>query len=687
MLKLKTLTIKNVGRFVEQQTLSFDELGSLIQVDGKNNNTGGSSGSGKSTIFNALDYLFGVNDIPASTLQSRLTKEGIHVEGDFELKSQQLKIIRSKKGLSITLNGSTVSGSSKIAEEKLDEIIGMPRHIFRPLFHKRQKEGGFFLQLTPKEIHEFLTDCLGHTSLRDKVAIVENKARELEEKRSKLLTDLEVNRSALQATLAAQESLGHPPTPSVFTISPELISALEQKKEDAKLAVQSVLNRHRQESDELEKLRPAVTIEKFDRTTIEKYEKGLNILSSKLDELKSIERQRQNQANSNVHQLKMRQLELKNKIALLEKVKQEIEKSVLEVKAIKSGLCPTCDQGWITETARKKEQILIDKLKSLKAQLKEGEAAQEEIVKLEDSLKIALQEVMPRPIPEEHDIILKQTSLTNLLLEEAKKERAYYAEQNEKHSSLTKHFALQQNELKNKHNLELEQVRGQFELDRRAYEVALTSLKTYAEAKERYDLSIKKLQQQALEYGSRLAQNERQLSEVSAELSLATEAKRAINSYLSRSFDDALSYISDNATRIIRNIPNMANSTIQLIGIKETKDGKIKEEVSANISLDGDSNIPIKSLSGGERSSVDLAVDLSVLDFIESRSGLGLNLFILDEPFTGLDTQSIEMALEVLKSLNINKKLVIVDHNPMVKELVGNRLVVVRNNEFSNIEQ
>ena len=111
----------------------------------------------------------------------------------------------------------------------------------------------------------------------------------------------------------------------------------------------------------------------------------------------------------------------------------------------------------------------------------------------------------------------------------------------------------------------------------------------------------------------------------------------------------------------------------------------MKEEVNAVISMDGEVGIPIKSLSGGERSSVDLAVDLAVIDFVESESAKGIDVFILDEPFTGLDTVSIEMALEVLKNSNSKKKLIVVDHNPEVKEMVSNRLVVVREGTTSSI--
>src|SRR5580704_17795852 len=121
MLKLKTLKFKNIARFVESQTIDFENLSGLIQIDAINKNTSGSSGAGKTSILNSLEFLLGLNNIPNSIFQSRLTKDNIWVEGTFDYDGQNLIITRSKKGLSIELNGSIEAGSSKLAEEKLDQ--------------------------------------------------------------------------------------------------------------------------------------------------------------------------------------------------------------------------------------------------------------------------------------------------------------------------------------------------------------------------------------------------------------------------------------------------------------------------------------------------------------------------------------------------------------------------------------
>ena len=79
VLELISLTFNNIRSFTEKQTVTFADRGKLIQVDGLVEDTGGSSGAGKTTVFLALDYLLGMSDIPATVLQSRLTKETIEV--------------------------------------------------------------------------------------------------------------------------------------------------------------------------------------------------------------------------------------------------------------------------------------------------------------------------------------------------------------------------------------------------------------------------------------------------------------------------------------------------------------------------------------------------------------------------------------------------------------------------------
>lgn len=683
MLKLKELRFSGIGRFVEEQVIDFTKLANLVQIDGQNLNTNGSSGAGKSTVFNALDYLLGLNDIPNTVLQSRLTKEALNVTGVFELDGKTLTISRGKK-LSVEFDGELTVGSNKLAEEKLDQILAMPRQMFRLLLHKRQGEGGFFLHFTPKETHEFLTDCLGHGDLKRKSELLDKNVKELEEKLASLLSKVEAGKASLTATQNALAALGSAP---VKEVGQDLILTLKAKAEASASELAAIQTRHKLESEALELTRPVPKTTTPDSSKRTSYEKEINEVRAEASRLVLAERDRVSELNNQISTLKLQASQLKHQIQTSEAVKSEASKCALEIKTIRDHKCPTCDQSWLTDSAKTAENALIEKVKNLKDKIAQGAQAQLDLAKVEKDIETLTSQavlVIPEGVTQ---LQAREKELEALISEEKQKENDFSAAQNHINRTISAEFAEKQKELLRKHSLEADQARGQVDIDRRTLEAAVNKMKSYEEARMRYERTLKSLKEQEQRTLDDLTANSVLYLAVEEQFQLAEEAKRAIKSFTSCSFDDALEEIGDTATRIIRGIPNMANATIQLQGVRETKDGKVKEEVNAIINVDGEVAIPIKSLSGGERSSVDLAVDLAVIDLLESKTNKGIDIFILDEPFTGLDTVSIEMALEVLKNSNLSKRLVIVDHNPEVKQMVESRLVVVREGTTSKVMQ
>src|SRR5690606_34259781 len=122
MIVLHNYSFQNIRSFTTKQTINLDERSKLIQIDGENKNTGGSSGSGKSTALIAIDYLFGLSDLPSTVLQSWLTKDEMVVEAHLTINKTKTFIRRSKKkGLLLQYGEAEFQGS--LAEEKLQEII------------------------------------------------------------------------------------------------------------------------------------------------------------------------------------------------------------------------------------------------------------------------------------------------------------------------------------------------------------------------------------------------------------------------------------------------------------------------------------------------------------------------------------------------------------------------------------
>lgn len=682
MLKLKELIFSGIGRFVDEQTINFESLGSLVQVDGINNNTGGSSGAGKSTVFHALDFLFGLNNIPNTILKSRLTENGLFVQGTFEFDSKKLIITRSKK-LSIDIDGQVTTGSAKITEEELDKILGMPRELFRKMLHKRQKEGGFFLNFTPREINDFLTDCLNLGNIKGKIEVVEKKAKELLDSKNNIFNSLESSRSALIATQDAVLSLGISP---IKDIEESAIEQLKEKLEKSIHAHKEIIAKQKLEKDALELSRPQISVTSFDRSKIEHLENEYNTLKKQIDELQYREKNRQIEASKKVFEVKTQKNKLQNQLDKGKTSTTEATRIGLEIKKIRDSLCPTCEQNWATDQAKAKENELLGKLKTLKEDILAAQIASKEIESINNILSQLELDNKPQEIQGVNDISLQIQTISSFLVQERQIERDHQSKESDKNRVILQEFANKQKHISEQHELEKNQSYGQENLDRRTLENALNKLRAYEDAKSRYETSLSSLKAKEAGYNEKIDQLNIQMTGICGRLAMAEELKRALKSYLSCSFDSALENIGDNATRLIRNIPNMASSTIQLEGIRETNAGALKEEVNAVIHMDGEHNIDIRTLSGGERTSADLAIDLAVISLIEERANKGIDLLILDEPLGGLDATNSEQVLEMLKNSNTGKRLVLVDHSPIVKEFISDKIIVERNGQLSTVK-
>lgn len=781
MIQLKDLYWKNVGRFVDQQNIDFTKLGSLIQVDGKiiknGKDTGRSSGSAKTTVFKALDWLFGISDTPTTILQSRLTKETILVGAHIDWDGKQVHIERGKK-LSITVDGVETIGSSKVTEELLDQIIGMPRDLFRMILHKRQREGGFFLSLGPSKTHKFFIDCLSLQNEQDKVFQLEKKLSLIEDSATAFQNWIDANKMALHAIETAIAGLGLPPTADIDSGA---VQVLKDQYDVAVATHKLVKDAHQKEMADFELTKPKVETAPFDRSEIVRLEGEIKVIQDEISALELAEAARQSDTKSKISVVRVdiskyesaeivRQSEAKAKIEPLQKQIRDLENgeknrqaevlatlslrkiskanatatvndglrgrasapTVSEsLKKVRASICPTCEQGWINDAAKAKESAIVLELQELRKVITAGMEAEKTIAALDIEIAQLVIDARPKPIPGIPTINAQieslkseavarivpeidelESQITRLKMDTAPKpipggtelrckidlknqdlakfriqETNHQTKENQKNQDISSAFDQRRTSLREKHDVSLSSLEQLNQIALSTYEAANGKLASFQESSKRYSESKAKLDSQKAGYGSNIKERQEKLDAVNEEIEVIKEAKKLIKSYISCSFEDALDSIGDTATKLIRSIPNMETATIQFDGLKETQEGKIKEEVTPMLSMDGEVGVPLKSVSGGETSSVDLGIDISVIKFIEERTGKGIDLFILDEPFTGLDTPCIEDAIEMLRNCSVDKRLLIVEHNPVIAQSIENRITVVRDGLTSNIVQ
>jgi energy-coupling factor transporter ATP-binding protein EcfA2 len=683
VLKLKKYSFSGIGRFAEKQTIDLESRSHLIQIDGHNTNTGGSSGAGKSTTVEALAFLLGISEIPATQLQSRITDSPIWVQGEFE---GDIIITRSKKdGLVIQTPEETVSGNSKLAEEKLDEIIGVNRDLLKTMCYRRQKQGGFFLNLTPKQSYEFLIQCLGLREYQTKI----NKLEDIIKNQYKPnRIELDSSIKTLTEGIAQLEILLHQ---KIRPIAPEkididslqlLLEVLSQKRLNLKIQFD--------QNVELIGSKPikstSIVFEKQEELdTINNQISKLNIIMNNNIVSKGIEVEQTLSAVNKIrekineiNQLKKNMIEIDSYITKLEQQQQHL----LE------GNCPTCLREWENEENNKKliqiNEEIQNKKQTVQKHIKDIEKFPHYKMMESKALELLEQKKNTKTNVLEEKDLLELQEKQRILLNEKENiqsiENQRYLEKlnnwNQQFSFLNDNYRESESKIIN----EINDIKNQ--IDR-----ANINNKNYKETLAGYEKDCQNIKDKINSSNKELNNKVEELKEIERNTVLSEESVRLIKNFTLQKFQDTLDYIGQRATEIINLIPNMANAVIFFENSKETKTGSIKNEVNAVMNLEGDSSIPIKTLSGGERTSADFAIDLAVGEMIENMTQKGVNFLIIDEGFDGLDSISKIECLEILKNLNTDKKILMVDHSSEVKEMLCDTIVVKRIGEKSVINE
>lgn len=663
MIELISLSFGNLRSFVDDQHVVFQGRNKLVQIDGRNENTGGSSGAGKTTILMALDYLLGIGDVPTTVLQSRLTKDGIWASGEFVIDGSPVSISRSKKdGLTIKTPEETISGNVKLAEEKLSSLIGLPEKIFKKMIHKKQKEGGFFLNMTPKENYEFLISVLGLEKYILDIDTISQKNADSISKISTLLQTIELRKSSIidmDRILSEKKS----PEPSV---SDKEIGDLTNRAIYLKTEVYSI----KQGIKDQISLIPSPEISEANTSEINV--KIALLVPARVELMSKIDSIDRSKAAVESQLSKIAYM-----IPEVKKIGEEIIALKQEKQHIEDAQCPTCLQQWTGDGALKKISDIENNIKLKIGMALEIKACIDKKPKHEEEITILLK------AKEDVKVYLNTLQDQRAILD-AEKYRLMeqVSKKNQEGKDL---YSGKVSEIENKARASIETLNSELN----SVEMQLSAANS---KKSAYDTALNQYTKEVISLTELIAKKKQEVEQASIDLEnlkkqilVADEAKRLIKAYVLQTFQETLDAIGETATNILSAIPNMSTSTIYFEGCKETKTGSIKDEIVAILNSDGNNDIPIKSLSGGERTAIDLAVDLAVIDVIETKASKGANFLFMDEPFDGLDSVCKENCLEILKQIDTNKKIIMVDHSSELKEMVSDVILVVKKDEISTI--
>tara|TARA_R100001594_G_scaffold17712_1_gene35853 strand:- start:383 stop:1900 length:1518 start_codon:yes stop_codon:yes gene_type:complete len=177
-MKIKQLQIKNFLS-VQKAQINFDEFDGLTVIKGKNLDTGGSNGAGKSTIVEAVYFALTGKTLRKSTEASLINsqaKKGLEVSLTFEKDDgTEVVVYRSKKPtkMQVIVDGHDVTaGHRDGSQARLDEIIGAPHKVLAASMFFGQSNDLNFLDASPTVKREIIRNFLNLDdlfSMRDSI--------------------------------------------------------------------------------------------------------------------------------------------------------------------------------------------------------------------------------------------------------------------------------------------------------------------------------------------------------------------------------------------------------------------------------------------------------------------------------------------------------------------------------------
>lgn len=119
-------------------------------------------------------------------------------------------------------------------------------------------------------------------------------------------------------------------------------------------------------------------------------------------------------------------------------------------------------------------------------------------------------------------------------------------------------------------------------------------------------------------------------------------------------------------------------------GFRPLTNGKIKEEITVEISRDGLEGEEFGAFSGGEKSVTDLSCILSMQNIINATSSTGgLNFLGIDEILESVDEEGMNDVSKCLS--NLNQTIILIAHSQPNESIECNKLFIERKNRISKI--
>lgn len=610
-------------------------------IRGRNSVTGESSGTGKTAILLGIAYALDIlpTAFSAKGLQRWSTDDALQVSLVLEHDGQNIRLERGKRTEVILGDGTVISGAKSYPEAIKKVFGGITCDVLSALTYRQQRSNGFFLSASPSEKVEFLGKILGLGNIEDAVVSSTETTKKLETELAVLTSQLE----AKEQLLARLDSEVLPPLQNLQDLR-DKASRLEAERDNAQ--------------EELEQAQK--TLDGWIAAEKESKQVAIAEKNKELDTAKGFLKKitTEDSAKFSVHQSALS--ELQAKLRALDAQKNEAESSNRNIRelekqlaSVKSGTCFTCGQTLPTPDLAVKLQKKLDKLELIDV---EPIIAQQK----ETQLKINEMKWVPNPsIKKLQDVVFKlsndigqlqETPVPNDLKKNVYSWQTLLATKTREYNTAFTALGLASRDHEYRAALEQRKHQERAELTKQVFKLKSDKQKTQETLHAEKDFSF----------------------------------AMGKNGFMSLITDDVLHEISFEANKILHSLANTLNVNVDFA----TQTEKGRKQIQTIVSILGNEVKLECGPSGGQRTSIEQAVDFGLLNVLSRRvRGNVPKWLLLDEVFDGQGKVTKETALEGLRVLGQDRLVLVIDHGSEFGESFSETLDIVFDGGVSTVSK
>jgi DNA repair exonuclease SbcCD ATPase subunit len=664
LIRLPKLRLVNFGPFVGTHEIQFQQSGlALVKGD---------SGAGKSFLLKAISHLFGGCLDPGTELQSWYTEEPPEVSSVVETGTKTIEV-RRRKGLTVGYGNSNVEPfKGKAAEAELDKIFGMDEKSRALVTYRGQGQPGLFLSLSDEKKKNFLGTLLGLEAYERIAKTAQDKASELELQLEKKKAQAEYENvqlsEAREKLKSAQLDFGELPTgvdkaieevKTHIVLTKETLSKTQKVMDDNKTRssnlLEGILCNIRGKAKEV--------YQQTEPTTITALKSELEKQKTRLEKCKEHDAAEKLKVEKERSAYREKIKELRSTVVHRSRIENELKQSLSKVEILQSQKCSECKRSWDGEEHKASLKTQQDKIDACRKELEKIQEA-EDLLGETECLLSALKDPEPHPVGK--DISNRIVTINAEILAATS---SFNATKKDKIASLEQEERELKKEFSDKLALELQDISKQAENLKNEIERSTNKLKQLEGIQTQIEIKRAVIEEREA-LAKRLTETYRSSLEEKGQLEKSFWLEKDVAALVGRQgflgaiVEEVLVEIAAVANDILSQVANVKHLSIDFETEREAaSSGNVVARIVPVIYSRGRRVSFSSGISGGQRTSIHLAVDLAIGEVVSNRRGSYPGFLILDEALDGLGGVAKESCLEMLKTHCKDRLILIVDHD------------------------